>query len=154
MRHKTAISYDNVKIGNNVTIKEFSSVGKNVTLEDGVIVGEYVRIGEGCIIGENVVLKCRVTIAPYVTIGRDSFIGPHTVLLHGLPGEPQGPPKIEKNVYVAAGCVIAAGVALYEGVVLAAGSVALRDCNLPGLWAGSPAKFMREFTEEERWKIK
>jgi acetyltransferase-like isoleucine patch superfamily enzyme len=152
--HPTSISNGNYTIGNNVEIKEFASIAKDSVIKDNASIGEYVRLGERCIIGENVVLKCRATITPDAIVGDNSFIGPHTTFLHGLPGTKNGAPIIENNAYVAANCVIASGVVISEGVVLAAGSVALKSCDKPGLWGGTPAKFIKEYNISEAWKLK
>lgn len=76
---KTAIIKDNVKIGNNVTIKDF------VVIYPGTIIEDNVEIMEGAIIGrlpKGTNAIARKTIEEYKTviIGEGSVISPHAVI--------------------------------------------------------------------------
>lgn len=76
---KTAIIKDNVKIGNNVTIKDF------VVIYPGTIIEDNVEIMEGAIIGrlpKGANAIARKTIEEYKTviIGEGSVISPHAVI--------------------------------------------------------------------------
>lgn len=76
---KTAIIYDNVKIGNNVIIKDF------VVVYPGVIIEDNVEIMEGAVIGripKGAKAVARKTIEEYKTvfIGEGSVVSPHAVI--------------------------------------------------------------------------
>ncbi len=88
-----------VKIGKQVSIDEFSSIGADTVIEDGVIIGAGVYVGRGVKIGKgariypnvtilaNVVIGQRVVIFSGVVIGSDGFAymqvkGKHTKVPH------------------------------------------------------------------------
>jgi maltose O-acetyltransferase len=107
-------------------------------------------------IGDGVFLnrECYVDTYERVTIGRNVWIGPRTMLLtstHEIGDEQQraGAPA-GKRVYIGEGCWIGAnvtilpGVSVLDGCVIAAGAVVTKDCEPNGIYAGNPAKRVRD----------
>lgn len=162
---------DNVWIMNNVTIRGPVKIGKSSVIKSGAVIGSegysFVDDGHGnCIhppqlgrilIGNNVwigsnttieramleetIIEDGVKIDDLVHIGKDSHIG--------------------KNCMITAGCVIAYNVNLGEevilgpnasvresitiisGVIVGQGSVVVKNIDKKGVYAGVPAKFLK-----------
>ena len=78
-----------------------------------------------------------------LTIGDDVTVG-HSVVLHGC--------SIGNRVLVGIGSIVMDGVTVEDGVMIGAGSLVTPGKTLKSGWlyAGSPAKPMREITERER----
>lgn len=111
--------------------------GPNLTLRPGVFinVGTQVQNYEHVFIGSNVQIGPRVTI---LTVNHD--IGPATKRAHGLKAEPV---MIGDGCWIAASSTIFPGVKVGSGCIIAAGSVVTSDCEPNGLYAGVPAKRVR-----------
>ncbi|MFO7653424.1 MAG: acyltransferase [Candidatus Krumholzibacteriia bacterium] len=113
---------------------------------------------------ENVIIGVRVRIQPNVClwaspnarieIGDLSGIGPGTMIFSSNHAYRFGATyieqpwvektvRIEKNVWVGAGCIITAGVTIGEGTVVAGGSVVTRDIPPFSLAAGVPCRVVR-----------
>ena len=58
------------------------------------------------------------------------------------------PVKIKKGCWIGANSIILSGVTIEEGCVIAAGSVVSKNCTKNGLYAGVPAKRIRDLEEE------
>ena len=139
---KGLLSVMGAKIANNVFIYPgvWISPGKNLVIEEKVDLAKDVLI----------------TTQGGVFIGARSLIGYRTQILsanHSIPpiGEPfpisgdsYGKIHIEKDVWIAANCVITAGVRIGEGAVIAAGSVVTKDVDPNTIVGGVPAKFIKK----------
>jgi len=70
-----------VKIGNNVTIREFATVNRGTKVSYETVIGDntllmaYVHVAHDCIIGNNVVLANVATLGGHVTIDDWAIIG-------------------------------------------------------------------------------
>lgn len=114
-----------------------------------IYVGREVRLNHGVHI-ENVAR---------VEIGANAGLGVNTVVLtsdHDM-GPPEArigewhhkPVTIGEGCWVGARCLILAGVTLGPGCVVAAGSVVRHDCAPNTVYAGVPARPIRELHEDE-----
>jgi carbonic anhydrase/acetyltransferase-like protein (isoleucine patch superfamily) len=58
---------------------------------------------------------------------------------------------VKDNTLIGQGAIISAGAEIGSNTIIAAGAVVLPDTLVPDnqLWAGNPAKFIRNVTEEE-----
>ena len=125
----------------NVTIGRNSGIWFHVTIRGDV---HYIRIGEETNIQDNAVLH--VTNGRYpLNIGNRVTIA-HNVTVHGC--------TIEDNSLIGMGAVILDDAVIDQYSLVAAGSL-IREGNKfpPGvLIAGTPAKVIRELTEEEKNK--
>jgi len=113
--------------------------------------GNKVKIGDGSWIHRDVLFDARTAS---VTVGRNVAVGPGTMFitsthLIGEAGRRAGQP-VAFPIDVGDGCWIGARVLILPGVwrrrrlVLAAGSVVRSDCEPNGLYAGIPARRVRD----------
>ncbi|MCB9094316.1 MAG: hypothetical protein H6621_04525 [Halobacteriovoraceae bacterium] len=108
----------------------------NLTLEDH------------CVLNEDVIINCKdkVVIGSYAIISARVQIQSGKLKLDVLPrGEHNHAPiTIGRHSWVAAGVVIAPGVTIGEGSVIGANSVVLENTEPWTLYAGSPAKKIKQ----------
>jgi len=94
-----------------------------------------------------------------ITIGDETVIGMRTVLVtstHDLAGPdrraslPRSEPvTIGRGCWIGAAAVVLPGVTIGDGCVIAAGAVVTRDCLPDGLYAGVPARRIRDLPTAE-----
>lgn len=130
-----------VKIGSN------SSIWYGATLRGDV---NDITVGNNCSIGDNAVVHVSgdnqrtgpspTIIGDFVTVGNGAII-------HGC--------KLESNSSVEMGSIVFDRVVVESHSVVGAGSVVTEGTRVPSgeLWAGAPAKFVRQLTEEEKSSI-
>lgn len=130
------------------------------------------RCGTGCTVWDHVhidearqvTMGSHVSINRYsilngeggITIGDHVLIGPRVIIysqnhrfdMPGVPFDAQGyirkSVKIGNDVWLAANVIILPGVTIGDRVVVAAGSVVTDDVPTGSLFAGSPARLVRE----------
>ena len=118
-------------------------------------------------IGAKIGNKCRVLDDPFNVFGTEPYlvsIGNHVELTHGvrlvthdgsvwvlreLYSECRkidrfGKIVIGDNVFLGVGTIVLPGVTIGNGVVIAAGSVVTKDCEIDCLYGGVPAKKIKE----------
>ena len=89
-----------------------------------------------------------------ITIGNDVFFGHDCMVLTGghnytLRGQERQhssdnkPIVIKDGVWIASGSIILGGVIIGENAVIGAGSVVTKDIPANQLWAGNPARFIK-----------
>lgn len=103
----------------------------------GIFIGENTNIQDGCIIDA---VTGHTIIGNGVTVGHMASIHSATVHDHSLIGM---------------GSVLQEGVVVKEEAFIAAGAVVSKDTVVESgeLWAGSPARKLRDLTSEERQKL-
>ena len=139
-----------ITAGNNVVIYEPANI-YGCTLKDGVFVGPFVEIQRHTVIGERTKIQSHCFICEYVTIGRDCFIGHGVIFANDMfrQGRPDpdsdswGRIVIGNNVSIGSGAKILA-VTICDEAVIGAGSVVTRDILRKGVYAGNPARLLRE----------
>jgi carbonic anhydrase/acetyltransferase-like protein (isoleucine patch superfamily) len=100
----------------------FIKIGNKVNIQDGAIIhGTY--------------QKCGTTIGDQVSIG-------HRAMVHGC--------TIEQNVLVGMGAIVMDEAVIEENCLIAAGAIILEKmvCKSGGVYAGVPAKRVKELTPE------
>lgn len=98
-----------------------------------------------------------ITCASNVEIGNDVLIGSgtriydtdfHSVNWNIRKNERGGvkcaPIKIEDDVFIGAGCIVLKGVTIGKGSVIGAGSVVTKMVPAGQVWAGNPARYIRD----------
>jgi len=119
---------------------------------DGGFKDSKIILGNGTYVGRN------TNIAAYcpVSIGHDVLIGPychinscnHRFDRRDIPIAQQGldpkPITIGNGVWIGTHCIVLAGVTIGEGAIIGAGSVVTRDIPPFEIWAGVPAKFLKD----------
>lgn len=120
--------------------------------------GKNLTVGEGSFINYN----CLIDTAVPVTIGKKVSIAFGVVICtssHDI-GDENGragktyrlPVNIEDGCWIGANATILPGVTVGKGCIVAAGSVVNKDCEPNGLYAGVPAKRVRDLPVEDKLK--
>lgn len=152
------------------SVRIFQSIIRDVRFGEGVTLVEPVNvyecsIGEGTFIGPFVEIQKNVSIGKRCKIQSHSFIcelvdiGDDCVIAHGVmfindtfaDGKPAGGDSTKwKTTTISDGVSIGTGstilpVEICSGVVVGAGSVVTKSITVPGVYAGNPARRLREF---------
>lgn len=139
-----------VTCGEGVVIVEPSNV-YGCVLGDGVFVGPFVEIQRGVSVGARTRVQSHAFICELVTVGEDCFIGHGAKFVNDL-FTVGGPARGRKELWRATkiGNRVSIGtnatvlpVSICDGVVIGAGSVVTRDIDVPGVYAGNPARLLR-----------
>jgi acetyltransferase-like isoleucine patch superfamily enzyme len=122
-------------------------------LEDNVSIGPFVEIQSGVRIGKNSKVQSHSFICELVQIMENVFIG-HGVMFINDSFRDGGPAqgdkskwdktKIGNNVSIGSNSTILP-VNICDDVVIGAGSVVIKSIEVPGTYAGNPAKLIRKF---------
>lgn len=136
--------------GDNVTIIEPSNI-YGCELKDGVFVGPFVEIQKNSTIGERTKIQSHSFICEYVTIGRDCFVGHGVMFANDLfkDGHPDPNPEswgrtvIGDNVTIGSNATVLS-VNICSGAVIGAGSVVTKDITEKAIYAGNPARKLRD----------
>ncbi|KYH35605.1 galactoside O-acetyltransferase [Clostridium tepidiprofundi DSM 19306] len=128
---------DNASIIGNVDIGEDSSVWFGAVIRgdlEKIVIGRRTNIQDNCTI--HVDTDCSVELGDGVTIGHNSII-------HGC--------KIGNNCLIGMGSTILNGATIGDNCIIGANSLITQGKKIPSgvLCLGSPAKIIRELTEEE-----
>jgi carbonic anhydrase/acetyltransferase-like protein (isoleucine patch superfamily) len=104
------------------------TIGENTNLQDGSVV-HVTRKAHGTFIGAN------------ITIG-------HMALIHGC--------TLEDGCFIGMRATVMDGAVVQSGAMIAAGALVTPRKVVPSgeLWGGSPAKFMRKLSDDERAYMK
>jgi carbonic anhydrase/acetyltransferase-like protein (isoleucine patch superfamily) len=140
--HPSAFLANAVVIGD-VEIGEQSSLWYNVVVRGDV---NHIRIGRRTNIQDGSVVHCTRVTHPTI-IGDDVLIG-HMVLLHGC--------VLEDNAFIGMKACIMDGVVVESGAMVAAGALVTPNKRVRAgeLWGGSPARCLRQLTDDDRRMIK
>jgi acetyltransferase-like isoleucine patch superfamily enzyme len=143
-------------IGNRVRLLSGYSnyVGANEPMGISVWPSGELRIGNGCGLS-NTIIVCgkRIDILDETFIGGGCRI--YDTDFHQLSAEdrlahrgdvPSAPIRIGPQAFVGGHCIILKGISIGEGAVIGAGSVVTRDVPPFEIWAGVPARKIREFS--------
>ncbi|WP_207423409.1 acyltransferase [Desertivirga brevis] len=136
-------------------------IGEECLIQDEVLFqvadpfapGPSITIGHRAFIGR----RCEFNCSSRITVGNDCMIASYTILVdagHGtikgytMTSQPvlTGEINIGDDVWIGAGCVILKGVSIGRGSVIGAGSVVNKSIPEYQIWAGTPARFIRDRT--------
>lgn len=121
-------------------------------LGDGCFVGPFVEIQKGVRIGARTRVQSHTFVCELVTIGEDCFIG-HGVMFVNDTFERGGPARGDQTLWKSTviGNRVSIGsnatilpVRIADGVVIGAGAVVTRDLVVAGVYAGNPARKLRD----------
>ncbi|KGP64013.1 galactoside O-acetyltransferase [Legionella norrlandica] len=155
-------------VGNNVQISDKASfyninqisIGNNVRIDDfcvfsagdgGIYIGDYVHIA----VGVTVIGAGKITISSFCGLSSRVAIYSSSDDYSGLvmtnPTIPAQYKRVAhanvflgKHVIIGSGSIILPGVTLENGVAVGALSLIAKDCSAFGIYAGSPAKRIKE----------
>lgn len=131
-----------------------NSIGKRIVYYPGV----FIMPPKNLVIGDDVDLAkdVLITTSGGVEIGERTLIGYSTKILssnHNIPtkaeriinaGHSHKKVIIENDVWIGSNCIILPGVKLKEGSVIAAGAIVTKDTEKFGIYAGVPAKKIKD----------
>jgi len=119
---------------------------------DGCFIGPFVEIQRNVEIGANSRIQSHAFICELVEIGEDCFIGHGVMFINDTfeTGGPAGGNKelwksthIGDNVSIGSNATILP-VAICNNVVIGAGAVVTKNIETAGVYAGNPARLIRE----------
>jgi len=165
---------ENVTVGNNVIIGDYTKIMPGTRLGDDTILMDYVKLMHGTKVGNNCKLDDYVNTSGYVEIGNNVRIKRCSMIGQAV--------KIEDDVWIGSAvsttrikypkiineeedyeewiiikscamigsrALLLAGVTIGEGAVVAAGAVITKDCEPWGVYIGHPATLRRRRTLKE-----
>lgn len=122
-------------------------------LGDNVFVGPFVEIQKDVNIGNNTRVQSHSFICSLVEVGSDCFIGHGVMFINDLfeNGFPAPKSSLWKSTHIGNNVSIGSNatilpVNICDNVVIGAGSVVSKDITKPGIYAGNPAKKLRDIT--------
>ena len=136
--------YKQAKYGVKGCRSTFLISGRSVISKD-LKAGKHGYLGPNCIITSNVTLGNFVMFGPNVSIvGNDHRFDQAELpmIFSGRPAPRRT--KIGNDVWVGAGAIILAGVEIGDGCIIAAGSVITKSCEEYSIYAGNPARKIKD----------
>ena len=120
-------------------------IKKDVTLGKNIVIGHNSSLNFSCKISGDTILGNNVIVAPEVLFE----IYTHEI---GSAQKRAGkwytkPIVVEDGVWIGTRVIILSGVTIGKGCVIAAGAVVVKDCEPNGLYAGVPARRVKELGE-------
>lgn len=145
------VGIKNVDFGDNVkVVKPVNLYG--CTIGDHCFIGPFTEIQAGVTIGTGTRIQSHSFICELVSIGKDCFISHGAMFINDLfsgGGPARGnqhlwkKTQIGNNVSIGTNATILP-VNICDHVVVGAGAVVTKDITEPGIYAGNPAKKIRE----------
>ena len=148
---RKSIAIRAVEFGKNVTVIDPVNLYE-CKIGDNSFIGPFTEIGRGAIIGKNCRIQSHAYICEMVTIGDNCFIS-HGVKFINDPFYLGGPAGGDKNLWrpTNIGCGVSIGtnatilpVSIAGGIIIGAGSVVTKDMTDMGIYAGNPARKIRD----------
>ena len=142
-----------VSFGERVVIVEPANL-YGCTIEDDCFIGPFVEIQRNVRIGPRTRVQSHTFICEKVTIGADCFVGHGVMFINDLFSR-GGPARGDKTLWldtrIGDGVSIGSNatvlpVNLCAGTVIGAGAVVTKDTEVPGIYAGNPARLIRRLT--------
>lgn len=144
-------SIKDVSFGENVRITGPVNL-YGCTIGNNCFIGPFTEIQKSVVIGDRCKVQSHSFICELVTIGNDCFIGHGVMFINDMfseGGPARGdktkwmPTSIGNNVSIGSNSSILP-VSICDNVVIGAGSVVTKNINDPGVYAGNPAKKLRD----------
>lgn len=141
----------NVEFGENTKVVEPCNLYE-CRIGSNSFVGPYVEIQKGVAIGDNCKIQSHSFICELVTIGNNCFIGHGVMFINDLfeKGGPAGgdrtlwrSTKIGNHVSIGSNASILP-VNICDNVVIGAGAVVTKSIDQPGVYAGNPARKIKD----------
>ena len=149
-----------VKLGRGVVMRDFVNL-YGCTIGDGTGIGAFVEIQKGAMVGKNCKISSHTFICEGVIIEDEVFVG-HGVMFTNdrfpRATNPDGskksaddwevtPTRVERGASIGSGVTLLCGVTIGAKALVGAGSVVTRSVPPGEVWAGDPARFLREVSE-------
>jgi len=141
---------DNVHFGQNVTIVHPVNL-YGCTIGDDVFIGPFVEIQKSVTVGARTKIQSHSFICELVSIGKDCFIGHGVMFVNDLftqGGPAKGDNMLWKPVSIGDNVSIGSNATILPSkicghTVVGAGAIVTRNINKPGIYAGNPARKIR-----------
>ncbi len=140
-----------VSFGENVTVIEPANIYE-CTIGDDCFIGPFVEIQKGVQIGNRTKVQSHTFICELVSIGSDCVVAHGVMFINDL-FTTGGPAQGDRSLWkiTAIGNEVSIGsnatilpIHICDKVVIGAGAVVIRDINESGIYAGNPAKKIRD----------
>ena len=140
---QTAYIASSAVVSGAVRIGDDASIWHNVTLRGDA---NYITIGDGTNIQDNSCVHIDSAIYPTI-IGRHVTIG-HSAIIHAC--------TLGDYSFVGMGAIVMDGAIVEAGAMVAAGAMVTPGKTVPSgeLWAGRPARKMRDLNDKEKEGLK
>lgn len=140
-----------VCFGERVTVVEPSNI-YGCSIGDDSFVGPFVEIQRGVSIGRRCRIQSHAFVCELVEIGDDCFVSHGVMFVNDLfrrGGPARGDRSLWKSTRIGQRVSIGSNatvlpVSICDDVVIGAGAVVTRDIDQPGIYAGNPARRMRQ----------
>ena len=146
----------NISLGKNVTIHPYTNI-YGCTIGDNTSIGPFVEIQSNSKIGKNCKIQSHSFICEGVEIKNECFIGHGVIFCNDkLPrATTKGKLKtkhdwvldkviIEKGASIGSNSTILGGIIVGKNSLIGAGSVVTKNIPANQIWAGNPAKFIKQ----------
>jgi acetyltransferase-like isoleucine patch superfamily enzyme len=118
---------------------------------DDTFVGPFVEIQKSVKVGMRCRIQSHTFICELVTIGDDTFVGHGVMFINDLfakGGPARGDKSLWRSTRVGSNVSIGSNatilpVSICDRAVIGAGAVVTKDITVPGIYAGNPARFLR-----------
>lgn len=143
-----------VKFGENVKVIGPSNL-YGCTIGDETFIGPFVEIQKSAVVGKRCKVQSHAFICEMVSIGDDCFIG-HGVMFINDKFSTGGPAGGRKELWESTriGNKVSIGsnatllpVSIVDGTVIGAGAVVTKNITRPGIYAGNPARLIKELSK-------
>lgn len=148
---KIKVGIVDVTFGENVTVVEPANL-YGCRIDDEAFIGPFVEIQRGVSIGKRTRIQSHAFVCELVTIGDDCFISHGAMFINDLfqvGGPAWGKQDLWKSTVIGNNVSIGTNatilpVTICDRVVVGAGAVVTKDITIPGIYAGNPARLIRE----------
>lgn len=140
-----------VTFGDNVIVVEPVNM-YGCSIGDGAFVGPFVEVQRDVVIGCRTKIQSHAFVCELVTIGDDCFVG-HGVMFINDVFTKGGPARGDRSLWrsTTIGHRVSIGsnatilpVHICDDVVIGAGAVVTKNIDKPGVYAGNPARLVRQ----------
>ena len=141
----------NARFGSGVTVVEPANI-YGCSIGDATFVGPFTEIQKDVTVGKRCRIQSHTFICELVTIGDDCFIG-HGVMFVNDRFANGGPARGRKDLWqqTTIGDRVSIGsnatimpIRIASGTVIGAGAVVTKDIDTPGIYAGNPARKIKD----------